>query len=595
MSATPPIPDPSSGGAAAPGPAPSSARPAADAADASGGIGNHPAPIWVIGHRNPDTDAICSAIGHAAYLRQTRWPQAQAARCGEMNARTAWALQQAGIEPPRLLIDVRPTAADICRRHVTRARSEETFLTVYQRMMEHGVRSIPVIDDQDNVDGMIYLRELLSLLLPAATAGQSVRHVEASLDNIARVLDATVASPGPDMEPEETLLLLVGASSEKVVSRRLHEAPTARHLVLVGDRPRIQRLAVREGVRALIITGGCEVDPEALALAAENGVCVLTCARDTASTAQLIRCARSVRTAVVREFESCQSNSLVRQLRENLRENNQPLYPVLDNGAQRLVGVFSKSDLVSPPRQRLVLVDHNEFSQAVTGAEEAEILEVIDHHRLSGNLVTREPVRFVNEPVGSTSTMVARFFQLDGTPPERGVAMCLCAGIISDTLNLTSPTTTDTDRAMLPWLAGIAGIDPGEFTRDFFSAGSVLRSQTAAEALRSDRKSYEESGWAVSISQIEELGLDPFWGCQDDLRRELEELVEQEHLDFACLMVTDITKHDSVLLAAGNEDITRRIGYPRLAPGVFALQGVVSRKKQLFPMLSRVLGEVRKS
>ncbi len=569
-----------------PEPAYSPPQPAADAG---------PPPVWVIGHRNPDTDAICSAIGYAAYLRQTRLPQARAARCGEMNIRTAWALEQAGVEPPQLLVDVRPTAGDICRRHVTRARADETFLTVYQRMMEHGVRSIPVIDDQNRVEGMIYLRELLGLLLPAATLGQSVRHVEASLDNIARVLEATVTNPGADMEPEETLLLLVGASSEELVRRRLHQADIDRHLVLVGDRPRIQRLAVREGVRALIITGGCEPDPEALALAVENRVCVLTCARDTASTAQLIRCARSVRTAVVRTFESCQTNSMVRQLRENLRENNQPLYPVIDPDSGCLAGVFSKSDMVAPPRQKLVLVDHNEFSQAVTGADEAEILEVIDHHRLSGNLVTREPVRFVNEPVGSTSTMAARFFQLDGLQPERGVAVCLCAGIISDTLNLTSPTTTDTDRAMLPWLAGIAGIDPEAFTRGFFSAGSVLRSQTAAEALRSDRKAYVEADWAVSISQIEELGLDMFWGCQDDLRRELEGLVGEENLDFACLMVTDITKHDSVLLAAGKDQIIRRIDYPRLAPGVFALQGVVSRKKQLFPMLSRVLGEVRKS
>lgn len=548
--------------------------------------------VWVVGHRNPDTDAICSAIGHAAYLRQTRWPGARAARCGEMNVRTAWVLRQAELEFPPLLLDVRPKAADVCRRQVARARSGETFLTVYQRMMELGVRSIPVINDQDEVEGMIYLRELLGLLLPAATTGQSVRHVEASLNNVRRALEAELLVSTGGMDEEENLILLVGASSEAVVRRRLNESQPERHLVLVGDRPKIQRLAVREGVRALVITGGCKMDAEALALARENGVGVLTCGWDTASAAQLIRCARSVRSAVVREFTSCPAHALVRQLRQDLRENRQPLFPVTGSDGNRLIGVFSKSDLVAPPRHKLVLVDHNEFSQAVTGADEAEILEVIDHHRLSGNLVTREPVRFVNEPVGSTSTMVARFFHLDGLQPEREVAICLCAGIISDTLNLTSPTTTETDRQMLGWLAGLAGIDPAQFTRDFFAAGSVLQTMSAADALRSDRKAYDESGWAISISQIEELGLDSFWRCERELAAELSGLVKGEHLDFACLMVTDISRHDSVLLVAGEERLIRCIDYPRLAPGVFSLQGVVSRKKQLFPMLGRILGEV---
>jgi manganese-dependent inorganic pyrophosphatase len=154
---------------------------------------------------------------------------------------------------------------------------------------------------------------------------------------------------------------------------------------------------------------------------------------------------------------------------------NQPLYPVVREGTTELVGVVAKSDLIDPPRAELVLVDHNEFSQAVAGAEEAEIIEVIDHHRLSGNLRSKEPIRFINEPLGSTSTIVARMFRARQIAPPRGIAVCLCAGIISDTLHLTSPTTTSVDSDLLQWLSELAMIDPQLFARDLFAAGSVLR------------------------------------------------------------------------------------------------------------------------
>jgi manganese-dependent inorganic pyrophosphatase len=256
--------------------------------------------------------------------------------------------------------------------------------------------------------------------------------------------------------------------------------------------------------------------------------------------------------------------------------------------------VFSKSDLVEVPRTRLVLVDHNEFSQAVAGADEAEIVEVIDHHRLSGNLRTQEPVRFINEPVGSTSTIVGIMFRMRGLTPDKGTAICLCAGLISDTLHLTSPTTTTTDREILDWLAGIAGLDAAQFVKDFFAAGSLLREATPARAIEGDRKVFEENGWRISISQIEEMGLGEFWKQQGALHEALTALCAAHRLNFACLMVTDITAHHSVLLVAGDARVERALAadYPTRAPQVFDLAGVVSRKKQLFPYLSSLVGKL---
>jgi manganese-dependent inorganic pyrophosphatase len=282
----------------------------------------------------------------------------------------------------------------------------------------------------------------------------------------------------------------------------------------------------------------------------------------------------------------------LREIIHEVQHSHQPLFPVVDEDSRKLTGVFSKSDLVDVPRASLVLVDHNEFAQAVAGADEAEIIEVLDHHRLSGNLRTKEPVRFINEPVGSTSTIVALMHRMRGLEPEKPVALCLCAGLISDTLQLTSPTTTDTDREILPWLAGIAGIDASVFVQEFFAAGSMLRESAPAQAIESDRKEFEESGWRLSISQIEELGLAEFWKQEAALREALGRILKLRNVHFACLLVTDITEHNSVLVTAGDEKISDAIEYPEIAPHVFELEGVVSRKKQLFPYISRVVAKL---
>jgi manganese-dependent inorganic pyrophosphatase len=313
---------------------------------------------------------------------------------------------------------------------------------------------------------------------------------------------------------------------------------------------------------------------------------------DTATTTQLIRFSRPVGEALSHEFLSFGTKTLVKEILPAVATSHQPLFPVIDEITHQLVGVFSKSDLIDVPRTKLVLVDHNEFAQAVTGADEAEILEVIDHHRLSGNLRTKEPIRFINEPVGSTSTIVALMYRMRGLVPDKATALCLCAGLISDTLHLTSPTTTNTDTDILNWLAGIAKIDRDQFVKDFFAAGSMLRESTPAAAIESDRKEFEENGWRISISQIEELGLDEFWKREEELLSALEAVRDKRGLHFSCLMVTDISEHNSVLLVTGNQRVIEGIEYPEMRAHLHHMPGVVSRKKQLFPYLGRVLSRI---
>jgi manganese-dependent inorganic pyrophosphatase len=415
--------------------------------------------------------------------------------------------------------------------------------------------------------------------------------VRTPITNIVRALDGKLLHAAGPQDEEDNLVMMVAASSPSLIKQRMENFSADELILLVGDRKRIHQLAVEKGVRALILTGGAEIDPDLLKVAEQNGVTVIATKRDTASTTQLIRCSRRISNATSNEFMRFTMRTLLTEVTSKVRTTHQQLFPVVKEGSDELLGVFSKSDLVDPPLPRLVLVDHNEFSQAVAGAEDAEIIEVLDHHRLSGNLITKEPVQFINMTVGSTCTIVARTFRSQRLKPRPGTAICLCAGIISDTLNLTSPTTTDTDRKMLEWLAPIAGIDADEFTREFFAAGSALQSLPVLDVLNSDRKEFNESGFKISISQIEELDHSSFWAKEPELRQNLDALRVEGSYDFALLLVTDIIKRDSLLLICGDPDTLAKIEYPQRGANLYEMAGVVSRKKQVFPWVSRLLSQ----
>lgn len=549
-------------------------------------------PLYVVGHRNPDTDAICSAIGYADLLRRKDGIQAVAARCGKVPARTAWVLEQAGMEKPLLLDDVSATAEMICRKDVIKVNDDDTFLTTYRLMLAKGVRSIPVVNAENQLCGLLKYLDLLQLLMPTDMAGDSVRRMKASPSKIKETLEAK--SIGGDLEvSEQEIVLLVGASSSETVARRLvaatEKGDVGSYLVMCGDRPSVMGTAIDYGVRMLVVTSGFEPPEELQKAAKEKGVAILSCNLDTASAAKLIRCSRTVSHALDNRIHRVLADDSVKSLRKRLATQKQDLFPVVDPGDNTLIGVISKSDLIDPPRIRLVLVDHNEHSQAIAGVEDADVIEVIDHHRLAGDIISREPIRYLNEPVGSTCTLVAREYRYADVEMPKEIAMCLIAGMISDTLNLTSPTTTDLDRDILMRLCKIADVDAAQFTRDFFASGSLLAHGTGIEVVREDRKVFEEMGARISISHVEESGLDLFASRREELVATLDNLIARKGYDLALLIITDITTHHSVLLASGDEKILAALPFERDANGVFQAPGVVSRKKQVFPAVCKAL------
>lgn len=550
-------------------------------------------PTWVIGHKNPDTDAICSAIAYADLLRQTRIPSAEAACCGPPNQRTEWVLGEAGIGRPKLMPDVYLRAEDICRSDVATAKITDTVIEAYRQMTALNYRSLPVAGECGSLIGMVALQDLLALLIPETGRGEGARTVNASTRNISRTLGGDFVNETEHCDEEKDYLMMVAGSSEPVMSERIARYPSEQLIIITGDRVGVQLHAVEAGVRCLVITSGFSPSTAIIEAAKTANTAIIVTDHDTAATTQLIRGARSIQGAVSDDYVDFHPDVRLPIIKEKIKSlRNQTLFPVCDPETKKLLGVFSRTDLVNPDRPKLVLVDHNEFSQAVAGADEAQIIEVIDHHRLSGNLITKEPVQFINLAVGSTCTIVGNSFRINKLSPTKSTALCICAGIISDTLNLTSPTTTELDTEILAWASEIAGINVDKFKDFFFAAGSVLRRSDIKQAVGSDRKEFEESGYRLSISQVEEIGFDYFWPCRGALQEELRKLLSERRLDFACLMVTDITLNDSLLLVEASADIRGRISYPKKDPHLFNLKGVVSRKKQLFPYISSVLAEV---
>lgn len=543
-------------------------------------------PVYVFGHRNPDTDAICSAIAYADFLQKTSRPDAIAACCGTPNERTEFVLRKASLASPKIMMDIRPEIEDVCNRDPVVAKSGDVFFEVYQRMLDHGVRAIPVLDQDEKVIGIVTLLNLLQLMLRGGVDPIKSREVRTTLDKVVEVIGGSYQH-SVDSSRVDDLVVTVGAMSADGFTSRVRAFPAERLLVVSGDRPTIQLPAVETGVRALVVTGGYQLSSGLLQLAEARGVTVINSPYDTATTTMRIKAAHLIDSVIDRDFMKLPGRMPVADARQQVYRSPQMVFPVLEG--ERLKGVISKSDLVHPPRPQLVLVDHNEISQAVQGADEADVIEVLDHHRLGGSLKSTNPIRFHMEPVGSTCTLVAKMFRSAQIDPSPSIALCMASGMISDTLNLRSPTATDIDRDLLRWLQKYCDVDLDQFASEFFQVGSALRSCDSDQVVREDCKEFEESGIRFAISQIEEIGFDLFWNRKDELAKSLEEFAEASNLEFAALLVTDISSNGSLLLMSREPDGWEEINYPQLEDKLYKLDEVVSRKKQLLPLICSLI------
>lgn len=545
--------------------------------------------VLVIGHRNPDTDAICSAIGYAEFKRRTGLTGAVAARCGDTNERIDFVLETFGVPAPKFVADVSPKVRDVMVAQVVSVPPTATVAEALSVMDDRNIRVLPVLDDGVCI-GLVSVFKMTKFFFPTPSRLFDSRRVLASLNDLATTLGARIVF-GVNPYSEEDLVLMIGAMNLESFAERLSKYERSKLIVVVGNRVDIQDLAIHEKVRCVIVTGGLPVSQAMIDYATKQEVTLLSSPHDTATTAMLCRAAISVKHMIHEEFVTLREDELLASAERTAAASNFQAFPVVDAN-NRTVGVLSKSDFLKKVNRRLILVDHNELSQAVQGAEQVEILEILDHHRI-GTLTTRQPILFLNEPVGSTSTIVADAFFRHGVELPKKIAGLLLAGLVSDTLNLTSPTTTERDKQILAQLEKISGVNAREFTEKLFASGSVLTSKPAPQAIANDCKEYNELGRTFSVAQIEEIGFNQFWKRKDEVQRALEDYRRQHNYVFSALLVTDVVTQTSLLLIAGAPALREQIDYPEVEAGIYELAGVVSRKKQVLPYLTHCLEKMK--
>jgi len=542
--------------------------------------------IYVIGHRNPDTDSIASALGYAAFLRALGQENVIAAMAGRPNPQTSYILNRLGIAPPLYLADVHPKVRDVISHNPVTAAPDLPLKAALELFHRHAIRVLPVVDQHQVPQGVVSLLKLSEKYLVAGADRR--RGVDSSLKSLATCLEATLLT-GDLGDQIEHLHLFIGAMTEESFSKRIEGYEPASLLILTGDRPSIHQSAIEAGVRLLVVTGGLPVRDDLLVMARQRGVVILSTPHDTATAAWLARLSTPLSCFVDQKFERIGVMESVEHLRLKLLHSGEPAVVAVEEDGS-IAGVATKSSLLTPLPYALILVDHNELNQAVPGAESVDILAVIDHHKL-GNPPTNQPITFMAAPVGSTCSIVASLYRERGMEPEQQIATLLLAGIMSDTVILKSPTTTARDRELVSWLEPIAGLDHAAFGKDIFASCSGFSAHATLEkAVRADFKEFTAGDTLFGVGQVEVVGFDEFYELKEQLWDVLRQVKLDDKLDLAGLMVTDIYSETTLFLAEGKNELAHLMGYPQVEPHLYELKGVMSRKKQMVPHLLKVLG-----
>jgi manganese-dependent inorganic pyrophosphatase len=536
----------------------------------------------VIGHRNPDMDSICSATAYAELKRLCGHENVVAARAGNTNERIDFVLEKFGVPAPQLINDLSPRVEDVMEPKVISVRADSPLYDAIQLVDKKRLRGLPVVDERNHCLGLLSAFKITHYLFPPRDEAQAARIITASLADVVTTFGGALVTGHLSPETCE-MLLMVGAMHPRSFVPRLEGHRDRRVVLFVGDRSHIQDAAIDARVHAIVITGDLPIDEEMRAKARAADVTVINSPHDTATSVLLARGAVRVERMLEPEYVSFHRDTLLDEARRIAADSPAFIFPVLDDDGA-LVGILSKSDFLKEIPRQLILVDHNELAQAVRGADKVPIVEILDHHKLGG-FSSDTPIHFWNNPVGSTSSIVTMCYQQLGIPIPKPIAGLLMAGLIADTLNLTSPTATPIDCDILHRLSKIAETDPQHLAEQIFSVGSPLLTMTPEQAINADCKPYEESGHRFTVAQIEELTFAHFPEKRAALLAALEQARAKDGLLFSALLVTDINDQTSLLLVQGAPQFLATIDYPQKQPHIWELAGVVSRKKQLLPYL----------
>jgi manganese-dependent inorganic pyrophosphatase len=538
------------------------------------------ATVYVTGHRNPDTDSIASAVGYAELRgRLDSRSDYVPVRLGALNDQTRWVLERAGAPEPRLLRHVMLRVRDVMRTRFPLANHGEPVRQVGLIMARDDVDLVPIADDEGELTGAMTERALARRYVRESREASKL-DAPTAVGAITEVLEGELLAGEAETEITGRVWVLAMASASLPLGFE------AGDVVVVGDRPEAQRIALEVGVGMLVLTNGTRPRDEVIALARERGIAVIASPLDSYVTARMVTLSAPCRALMDREPLAVGPEDLIDDITDTIKDVDYRAAIVVD-GDRRPIGLVTRSDLVNPQPRRVVLVDHAEQAQSVPGVEQAEIVEILDHHHI-GSIETRVPVRATFDPVGSTATLVIERFRQAGMEPTRPAAVLLLGAVLSDTVILNSPTTTDRDRAVIDYLEQVLAIDATAFGREMFEQTSDLSRVPAEDIVARDAKEYDAGGGeTLRIAQVETVG-EALEERRDELLAALDAVRERDGHAVVALMVTDILRKGTSLYATGDRQALQR-AFDDGVGGVIDLPGVMSRKKQVAPRLLAAL------
>ncbi len=536
--------------------------------------------VYVSGHKNPDTDSICSAIAYANLLNSTKKYEAMPVRLGNVSLETQYVLDYFNIQVPELLKTVRQTVGDLKFDHCVKFASNFTLKTAWDLMKEKSLKTAPIVDENSKLLGILSSTSLIEGYM-----GGWDNHVLATsktpLENIIEVLAAKCIYRNEEDTCYEGEIQIASMSSKEMKNRI-----NAGDIVLVGgDRTSAIQACIDQKVGLIVLTGNLVLDETLAKAIKEANITAILTPYNTYQASQIIVQAVPVSYVMeTKDIVSVHTSDSIDQVKEVMAETKYHNYPVLDE-QENVVGTLSRVDLIADEKKKIIQVDHNERGQAVDGIEEAEILEVIDHHRVA-DFSTMSPLYFRAEPLGCTATIVTKMYREQGVEITKEMAGLMLGAIISDSLLFKSPTCTPLDKETGLELAKIAGVDVETFGMDMFKAGTSLKGKTVAEIFNADYKPFKFGENKVGIGQVNSMDIDGFLPLKDEMLAYMNQHVEENGLDFAMLLVTDIINANSEVFVAGKEELVEKAFNCKLVEHQATLPGVISRKKQVVPAVT---------
>lgn len=542
--------------------------------------------VWVVGHRNPDTDSICAAIAYAYLKNQTETKEHVAKRAGNINEETHYVLEYFGAEEPELVTFAGTQLKDISIRKTAGVSAQISLKRAWELMKKLDVVTLPVTNKFGKLEGVIVTKDIATSYMDVLD-NRALSQARTQYRTIAETIDGEVYT-GNQYAYFVRGKVVMATSNPEYMEEMIEDDD----LVILGDREEAQLQAINCNASCIIIGGGLEVSEEVKALADKRDCVIITTPFDTFSIARLINQSMPIKHYMTKEsLITFDIDDYVDDVREEMAKVRHRDFPVLNENGQ-YVGMVSRRNLMSMQKKQVILVDHNERSQAVEGIDEAEILEIIDHHRL-GSLETISPVFFRNQPLGCTSTIIYQMYQEKNIELPKQIAGLLLAAIISDTLMFRSPTCTALDKMVAENLAQIAEVDIEEFARNMFRAGSDFKNKTTEEIFYQDFKVFHTDDCDFGVAQISAMSEEELAKVGEQLRPFMIQVLGEKKLDMVYVMLTDILEESSKVIFAGNEagkTLARAFKKTEEVSGIL-LPGIVSRKKQMIPQLMNALAE----